>query len=345
MTVPSRALGSQGLQVSMLGLGCMGMSQNYGTMDDQESTATIRRALDLGVTFLDTSDNYGPHTNEVLIGKAIEGRRDEVVIATKFGVIRGADGRPSREANGRPEYVHAACDASLRRLGVDHIDLYLQHRVDASTPIEETVGALGELVTLGKVRYIGLSEAGPHTIRRAHRTFPISALQSEWSLWSRDIEDEVVGNCRELGVGVVPYSPLGRGFLTGALASRTDLGAEDSRRNHPRFSEENFDVNARLVEVVRGMATRLGCTPAQLALAWLLAQGDDVVPIPGAKRRTHLEENVGACAIELSPDEVLELATVVPPHAVAGPRHSDMTWVRREAPPPGTSRTLSSQPP
>src|SRR2546422_2712105 len=290
-----RTLGSHGLVVSAIGLGCAGMSEFYGTPDEGESIATIHRALELGVNFLDTADTYGPFTNELLVGKAIKGRRDQVVLATKFGNERREDGSFVR-INGRPEYVRAACDGSLRRLGVDYIDLYYQHRVDPTVPIEETVGAMAELVQQGKVRYLGLSEAAPATIRRAHVVHPISALQTEYSLWSRDPEEEIIPTCRELGVGFVPYSPLGRGFLTGRFAKLEDLPADDWRRNHPRFQGENFQRNLDLVHRIEELAREKGCTPGQLALAWVHAQGKDIVPIPGTKRRRFLEENVAALA-------------------------------------------------
>src|SRR2546428_2186193 len=296
-----RRLGSQGLTVSALGLGCMGMSDFYGSRDEQESLATIHRSIELGMTFLDTADVYGPHTNEELVGRAIRGRRDSVVLATKFGNLRSPDG-VFLGVNGRPEYVRQACDASLQRLGVDHIDLYYQHRVDPNTPIEDTVGAMAELVREGKVRYLGLSEAAPATIRRAHRVHPISALQTEYSLWSRDPEDEILPTVRELGIGFVAYSPLGRGFLTGRFRRFEDLPADDYRRNSPRFQGENFEKNLRLVERVRQIAAEKKATPAQLALAWLLAQGPDVAPIPGTKRREYPEENAGAGRLGLGAD-------------------------------------------
>ena len=286
------ALGSQGLRVSRQGLGCMGMSDFYGPGDDAESTATIHRALELGVTFFDTSDMYGPHTNEVLVGRALAGHRDEAVIATKFGIVRDPDNPSRRAVNGRPDYVRRSCDGSLLRLGVDHIDLYYQHRVDPDTPIEETVGAMGELVTEGKVRYLGLSEAAPATIRRAHVVHPISALQTEYSVWSRDPEEEILPTLRELGIGFVPYSPLGRGFLTGALRSLDDLDEGDFRRYQPRFQGDNLADNVAIVEVVDQLASAKGCTPGQIALAFVHAAGRDVAPIPGTKRRTYLEENV-----------------------------------------------------
>ncbi len=283
-----RALGSQGLKVSALGLGCMGMSEFYPPMDDVESVATIHRALDLGMTMLDTADIYGPFTNERLVGGAIRDRRKQVILATKFGNVRGEDGS-FLGVNGSPEYVRTACDASLQRLGLDHIDLYYQHRVDTNVPIEDTVGAMAELVTAGKVRFLGLSEAGSATIRRAHAVHPITALQSEYSLWSRDPEDELLTTCRQLGIGFVPYSPLGRGFLTGRFASTSDLADNDRRKVFPRFQQENFDRNLEILSRLKGVAARKQCTPAQLALAWVLAQGNDIVPIFGCKKRTRLE--------------------------------------------------------
>jgi len=332
MTIPTRALGSQGLTVSAQGLGCMGMSEFYGPTDEDESVATIHRALELGVTFLDTADVYGPFINEELVGRTIKNRRDEVVLATKFGIVRDPDDPRRRGINGRPDYVRACCDASLQRLGLDHIDLYYQHRVDPTVPIEETVGAMGELVAAGKVGYLGLSEAGPETIRRAHGVHPISALQSEWSLWSRDIEDGVVDVARELGIGIVPYSPLGRGFLTGQITSPDDFGDDDFRRFQPRFQGENFARNLDLVSRVGEIATAKGITAGQLALAWVHAQGDEVVPIPGTKRRSYLEENVAALDVTLSPDDLAALDAVLPPGGAAGDRYPDMRWVRVESP-------------
>jgi len=323
-----RTLGHD-LIVSAQGLGCMGMSEFYGTGDEEESIATIHRALDLGVTLLDTADMYGPFTNEELVGRAVSGRRDEVVLATKFGNERAPDGTRVG-INGRPEYVRSACDASLRRLGVDHIDLYYQHRVDPDTPIEDTVGAMAELVSAGKVRHLGLSEAAPGTIRRAHAVHPITALQTEWSLWTRDPEtDGVLETVRELGIGFVAYSPLGRGFLSGAYRTLDDLDADDFRRHNPRFQGENFEKNLQLVERVKEMAATKGVTAAQLALAWVLAQGDDVVPIPGTKRRTNLEENVSADDIILTPEELRHIDEVLPVGAAAGDRYGDMTPVHR----------------
>jgi aryl-alcohol dehydrogenase-like predicted oxidoreductase len=310
LEMQTRTLGP--LTVSALGLGCMGMSEFYGATDDAESVATIHRALDLGVTLLDTSDVYGPHTNEVLVGKAIADRRDEVVLATKFGIVRDPDDPTARGVDGRPEYVRASIEGSLQRLGVDHVDLYYQHRVDPDTPIEETVGAMAELVAEGKVRALGLSEAGPETIRRAHAVHPIAAVQSEYSLWSRDIEDGVIGTLKELGIGLVAYSPLGRGFLTGAIRSIDDLAADDFRRDNPRFQGENFQKNLDLVAVVQRLAAEKGVTPAQLALAWVLAQSDGIVPIPGTRKVSRLEENVGALDVTLSPAELAEITAALP---------------------------------
>jgi aryl-alcohol dehydrogenase-like predicted oxidoreductase len=323
-----RKLG-QGLEVSAQGLGCMGMSEFYGTGDEQESIATIHRALELGITFLDTADMYGPFTNEKLVGKAIAGRRDEVELATKFGNERAEDGTRIG-INGSPEYVHKACDASLRRLGVDHIDLYYQHRVDRTVAIEETVGAMKELVEAGKVRHLGLSEASPETIRRAHAVHPISALQTEYSLWTRDPEDNgVLATVRELGIGFVPYSPLGRGFLSGAIKSVDDLAEDDFRRANPRFQGENFQRNLELVDRVNEIAAEKDVTAGQLALAWLLAQGDDIVPIPGTKRVRYLEENAAADAIELSADDLERIDAAAPVGAAAGERYPDMSSIDR----------------
>ena len=299
-----RALGTEGLRVSAQGLGCMGMSEFYGSADEGEAVATIHRALDLGITLLDTSDIYGPQTNEQLVGRAIEDRRDEVVLATKFGILRDPNDPSVRGVNGRPDYVHQACDASLRRLAVEHIDLYYQHRVDPDVPIEETVGAMAELVDAGKVRFLGLSEAAAETIRRAHAVHPISALQTEYSLWTRDIEEEVLPTIRELGIGLVAYSPLGRGFLTGRFKRPEDLGSDDFRRHNPRFQGANFERNLELVQRVGELAREHDCTPGQLALAWVMHRGDDVVPIPGTKRRAYLEENVAATELTLSAEDL-----------------------------------------
>ena len=318
-----RRLGAHGPEVSAIGLGCMGMSDFYApSHDDEASIGVIHRAIEIGIDFLDTADMYGPFKNERLVGRAIRDRRDRVFVATKFGNERTEDGTLVG-INGRPEYVRRACDASLQRLGIESIDLYYQHRVDANTPIEDTVGAMAELVAAGKVRYIGLSEAGPQTIRRAHAVHPVTALQTEYSLWSRDPETELLGVCRELGIGFVPYSPLGRGFLTGKFSSPDDLPPNDWRRNHPRFQGENFAKNLQLAARVRELAEARGCTPAQLALAWLLAQGDDVVPIPGSTARERVEENAGAVDVKLTPSDLAAIEAVVPHGVAAGMRYPE----------------------
>jgi aryl-alcohol dehydrogenase-like predicted oxidoreductase len=317
-----QSLGQPGLIVSALGLGCMGMSEFYGPRDDAESIATIHRALDLGVTFLDTADMYGMGENERLVGRALKGRRQQAVLATKFGNVRDGNGK-FLGVNGRPEYVRNCCDASLRRLGVDEIDLYYQHRVDPQVPIEETLGAMRELVRAGKVHYLGLSEAAPATIRRAMKVHPISALQTEYSLWTRDVEAEILPLCRELGIGFVAYSPLGRGFLTGRFKKPDDLAADDWRLKSPRFEGENFTRNLALAERIDALARQKKCTAAQLALAWVLAQGEDIVPIPGTKRRNYLEENVASLAIELSPAELAEISAALPPGAASGSRYPE----------------------
>uniref|UniRef100_E6PDI9 Putative Pyridoxine 4-dehydrogenase n=1 Tax=mine drainage metagenome TaxID=410659 RepID=E6PDI9_9ZZZZ len=325
-----RRIGTEGPQVGALGLGCMGMSEFYGVGDDVESIRTIHRALDLGVTLLDTADMYGPFTNELLVGKAIADRRDRVVLATKFGIVRDPAHPDRRSISGSADYVRRACDASLARLGVEHIDLYYQHRVDSETPIEETIGAMAELVRMGKVRYIGLSEASAANIRRAHAVHPIAALQNEWSLWSRDLEGNgQLAAARELGIAIVAYSPLGRGFLSGAIRTPEDFAPGDFRRSSPRFVGANFGKNLELVDRIAALAKAKECTPAQLALAWVLAQGDDVVPIPGTKRTTRLEENVGSLQIELTAADIEAIESAFPLDAVAGERYADMRFVNR----------------
>jgi aryl-alcohol dehydrogenase-like predicted oxidoreductase len=316
-----RRLGRSSLVVSAIGLGCMGMSQSYGTPDDQESTATIHHAIDRGITMLDTADMYGGGANEELVGRAIAKRRNEVIVATKFGNMRQPDGR-FLGVNGKPEYVQAACEASLERLKISTIDLFYLHRVDTSVPIEETVGAMARLIEQGKVRYIGLSEAGAKTIRRAHATYPITALQSEYSIWTRDPEGEILAACRELGIGLVPYSPLGRGILTGQVKS-ADFGPKDFRRISPRFQGENFNKNLELVQRIEKIAAEKGCTPAQLALAWVLAQGDDIVPIPGTKRRTYLDQNLGALDVKLSAGDLKRIDELAPRGAAVGARYPE----------------------
>ena len=323
MSMEKVKLGSQGAIVSRMGLGCMGMSEFYGERNDEESAATLLRALDLGITFLDTADTYGIGDNEELIGKTLGSRRDEVFLATKFANVRKKEDPSYWGISGKPEYVHAACDASLKRLGTDHIDLYYQHRVDPDTPIEDTVGAMAELVKAGKVRYLGLSEASPATIRRAHKVHPITALQTEYSLWERHVEAEILPTVRELGIGFVPYSPLGRGFLTGAITKKSDLGEKDFRvERYPRFAGDAFDKNQVLVDRVRAIAERKGVKAGQLALAWVLAQGEDVVPIPGTKRRKYLEENAAAVDIKLSPSEIAELEAAFPQEEIVGERYA-----------------------
>jgi aryl-alcohol dehydrogenase-like predicted oxidoreductase len=323
MSMKKVKLGSQGAIVSRMGLGCMGMSEFYGERNDEESAATILRALDLGVNFLDTADTYGIGDNEELVGKTIHPRRDEVFLATKFANIRKKDDPAYWSLSGKPEYVKAACDASLKRLGVDYIDLYYQHRVDPDTPIEDTVGAMAELVQAGKIKYLGLSEASPATIRRAHKVHPITALQTEYSLWERHVEDEILPTVRELGIGFVPYSPLGRGFLTGTITKPSDLGEKDFRtQRYPRFAGEAFDKNQILIDRVRTIANRKGVKPGQLALAWVLAKGEDLIPIPGTKRRKYLEENAAAADIKLTPAEVEELEAAVPQNEIVGERYT-----------------------
>ena len=320
--LPTRKLGRDGLEVSAIGLGCMGMSQSYGTPDDPESIRTIHRALELGVTYFDTAEVYGPFTNEKLLGQALKGRRDGVVVATKFGFRIGENGKPSG-VDSRPEHIREAVDASLGRLGLDHIDLLYQHRIDPAVPVEEVVGTVSRLIEAGKVRFVGLSEAGAANIRRAHATHPVSVLQSEYSLWERNLEDEIIPLLRELGIGLTPFSPLGRGFLTGAVKRAEDYPEGDYRRNDPRYTGENFDRNVAAAEKVNAIARAKGVKPGQIALAWLLAKGDDIAPIPGTKRRTYLEENVAAASIRLSADDVAALDAALPPGSIAGPRYTE----------------------
>ena len=320
--LPTRKLGRQGLEVSAIGLGCMGMSQSYGTPDDPESIRTIHRALELGVTYFDTAEVYGPFTNEALLGQALKGRREGAVVATKFGFRIGGNGRPEG-VDSRPEHIREVVDASLGRLGLDHIDLLSQHRIDPAVPIEEVVGTVSRLIEAGKVRFVGLSEAGASNIRRAHATHPVSVLQSEYSLWERNLEEEIVPLLRELGIGLTPFSPLGRGFLTGAVKRAEDYPEGDYRRNDPRYTGENFDRNVAAAEKVNAVAEAKGVKPGQIALAWLLAKGDDIAPIPGTKRRTYLEENVAAADIRLSADDVAALDAALPPGSIAGPRYTE----------------------